>query len=298
MAQVGVRCIRGKIRHEDCRRCSEDPLHPCELPPDALEQMREDPNHRHANPDIFSPTSLLDCDRKSVLVAKGDWYLDVDQAWPLLRGTMVHGMMEGYRYPGAVGVIRETDMQITVETAYGPQQFAGTPDLVVVNRLEETENGTIAYVTIVDYKSTGEIKHDLTAAKRDHVRQVAFYAYLVKRWLPAHHVDTRLQVVVEEVQIVYMDFKKVRRFTSAGTLQTKGKRLNRTRPYQYETLELAAIPLYSDDLIERNLRQMIEAKLGAREVLPPAYEPGDEEYWRCAYCPVQQVCAELSERGI
>jgi hypothetical protein len=297
MAQVGVKCVRGLVTHEDCRRCSAEPLHPCELPPDILEGMREDPNHRHANPDIFSPTSLLDCDRKHALSVDRDWYLDVDNAWPMLRGSLVHALMENNRYPGAVGVLRETEMQVTVATHYGPQTFAGQPDLVVVNRLEETPNGPITYATIVDYKSTAEIKHDLTAARKDHVRQINMYAYLLRRWLPQRHRDPRLRVEVEAIEIVYLDFKKVRRFTSAGSLQTRGK-MTRRSPREYATLDLEPLHIFPDAVVERNIRRMIESKLEAREELPPAYEMGDEGYWRCGYCPVREVCGQLSERGL
>lgn len=297
MAQIGVRCVRGLIKHDDCRKCSAEPCHPCELSPDILEGIREDPDHRHADPDIFSPTYLLDCDRKAGLTYERDWYVDIYDAWPMLRGTLVHSLMQSNRYPGAVGILRETEMVVEIETAYGPQKMAGQPDLVVVNRIEETAEGPIAYVKIVDYKSTSEIKHDLTAAKPDHVRQVNMYAWLVRRWLPQHHRDSRMRVEVEEIEIVYLDFKKVRRFTSAGPLVTRGKMKTRS-PKTYETSTLAPMTLHSDALVERNIRRLIEAKLESREELPPAYEPGDDNYWKCAYCPVADACREMTARGI
>lgn len=297
MSQIGVRCIRGLVSHADCRACSADPLHPCELPPDILEGMREDPNHRHADPDIFSPTSLLDCDRKHGLTVDRDWYVDVGDAWPMLRGTLVHSLMQANRYPGAVGILRETEMQTEIATRYGPQRFAGQPDLVVVSRLEETETGPVATVKIVDYKSTNEIGHDLTEARRDHVRQVNMYALLVRRWLPTHYTDPRLRVEVEELEIVYLDFKKVRRFTSAGPLQTRGKMVKRS-PREYATLDLEPLAILPDALVEANVVRMIEAKLQARETLPPAYDLDDENYWKCARCPVQLVCRDLAARGI
>lgn len=298
MTQIGVRCVRGLISHEECRRCSIDPLHPCDWTPDMLEQMRAKPGDRHFDPDAFSPTGLLDCDRKHALSADRDYYLDIETAYPLLRGNLWHGLMEtSDRYPGAVGIIRETEMEVQIETGYGPQRMTGKPDLIVVNRLEEGEEGATAYVQITDYKSTNEVKHELVAAQKDHVRQVNMYAWLVRRWLPLHHAGP-LTVVVETLEIEYGDFKKPRRFTSAGWRTAKGKRLNRTKPYQYETLELEPVTIYPDDLVERNIRRMIEAKIEARTVLPPAYEPGDDHYWKCERCPVAAACRELAEQGL
>ena len=298
MSQCGVHCVRGYIDHDDCRKCSADPLHPCGLTPDVLEGMREDPNSRHADPDAFSPSMLLDCDRRAALTMGHDWYIDIESGWKMLRGTMVHALIQDYRYPGAVGVIRETEMETTIQTAYGPQRMTGQPDVVVVKRLYHNGEGLHAVVGIIDYKSTGEIGHDLVEAKRDHQRQINFYAWLVRRWLPEHYHAEKMTVEVDEITIQYLDFKKFRRFTSAGPLQAKGKRLNRSAPYQYETLDLAPLVLYPDDVVEANIRLMIEAKLEARETLPPAYEPGDEDYWRCMFCPVREMCGELTERGI
>lgn len=297
MAQIGVKCVRGFIKHAECRTCSTDPLHPCMLPTDILELMRQKDTDYHADPDRFSPTGLLDCSRKSVLVHRGNWYVDVEQAWPMTRGTLAHAVMEANpSYPGAVGVIREQHMETEIETRYGPQRFVGTPDLVVVQSLQPGEGITVAKVAIVDYKTTGEIKHDLTQARPDHVRQINMYALLVSRWLADHYTEP-LAVEITELSIVYLDFKKVRRFTSAGALVTRGKRVSRS-PDTYAELELAPLHIFPQATVEAGIRRMIEAKLAARDTLPPAYDLDDENYWRCAYCPVRETCEDLTKRGI
>lgn len=291
MAQIGVRCIRGLVSHDDCRQCSTDPLHPCMLPSDVLELMRQKETDYHADPNAFSPTGLLDCDRKGVLLHRGDWFTDVEQAWPMTRGTLTHAVMEANKdYPGAVGVIREHVMETMVDTRYGPQRLIGKPDLVVVLK-DEADSVT---VKIVDYKTTSEIKHDLTAAKPDHVRQINMYAYLVSRWL-SEHLKRPVTVTVAELEVVYLDFKKVRRFTSVGPLVTKGKRLSMT-PLTYADLELEPIHIFEPGTVEKGVRRMIEAKIAARDQLPPAYEMDDENYWKCRYCPVQEACADLARR--
>lgn len=292
MGQVGVKCPRGLIRHDECRRCSTDPLRPCHLSPDLLEALREDPNSRHADPDAFSPSGLLGCDRQHALSMGRDWYIDVRQGYKMLRGTLIHAAIGAYRYPGAAGIIREQVMESQIETKHGTQRMMGQPDIVVVNSVA----GGVAHIHIIDYKSTGEIKHELIAARSEHVRQVNMYAWLVRRWLESHY-KTKLDVVVDELEIVYLDFNKTRRFTSAGPLSDVGKRISRS-PVQYETLTLAPITMFSDAAVERGIRRMIEGKLDARTELPLAYEPWEEEFWRCWSCPVKDRCQELTEQGI
>src|SRR5258706_2212255 len=247
LVQVGVSCARGLTPQGEGRRCATDPLPPCALTPDMLEMLREKPGDRHADPTAHSPTKVLDCPRKQALQVEHDWYLDVDDAWPLLRGHMVHAIFERdtARYPGALAILRETEMEWPIDTVYGPQRMTGKPDLVIVQAMDaETKR---ASVKIVDYKSTAEVKHELVSAKPDHVRQVNMYAWLVRRWLPAHYFkDEAVEVVVEELEIAYADFKKPRRFTSKGPLSARGKRTSKTKPWTYETLTLAPIHIYKD----------------------------------------------------
>lgn len=296
MAQKGVKCVRGFVLHDDCRACATEPLHPCGQSADILEAMRENPDDRHADPDAFSPTTLLDCDRKHALSIGQDWFIDIESGWKMLRGSLVHSLVESYVYPGAVGVIRETEMMTRVQTAFGEQRMHGKPDVVVVKKLTQTDAGLVARVGIIDYKSTHKIGHDLTAARRDHIRQVNMYAWLVRRWLPTHY-NAPLIVEVEELVIQYVDFDKARRFTSAGPLKARGKRIGRSGS-NYETLDLEPLPIYPDDEVDARVVSMIEDKLLAREVLPPAYSADDPDYWRCYNCPVRAVCKELTEQGL
>ena len=287
--QIGVSCVRGQILHADCRKCSLNPLHPCQYGPDVLEQMRADylnPD-REPNASDFTPTRLLSCSRQAQLQGTTDYYIDIDHAYPLTRGNMVHALMERSRYPGAVRTIREQRLRTTIDTPYGPQTFSGKCDLIIVKQLDDTE---VYHVDIVDYKTKSKIGHDLVRADEEHIAQINMYAWLVTRVLPEM---LGLPVIVDCVEIEYFAMEKSRRFTSSGPLYAKGKRIVGSRPWQYETLELSAIPLYPLALVESAIKNRIEKRLAPElaPILP------DEQRWKCDRCPVRDLCFTLPAEG-
>ena len=295
--QIGVSCVRGQILHADCRRCAQDPLHPCQYGPDVLEKMRYDPTDPDREPSsrAFTPTRLLGCARQSVLQEGNDYYIDIDNAYPLTRGNMVHALMESARYPGVLTTLREHRFKTTIETSYGTQMFSGKCDLVIVKSLEEDEEGNPVsfHVNIVDYKTKSKIGHELIRAEDDHIAQINMYAWLVTKTLGKHLGYPELPIIVDTVEIQYFAMEKSRRFTSAGPLYAKGKRITGTKPWEYETLELAPIPLYSLDLVELAIRKHIEERL--QPTLAPILP--EEERWKCDRCPVRDLCFSLPAQG-
>lgn len=313
--QLGVKCSRGCIPWQECLgSCVHNPLHPCEYTADLLNTMRadyEDPD-REPGIEAFTPTRLLGCPRQPVLQAGADYYVDVEQGWPALRGSMVHALMERTTYPGAVQVIREQRLATTVMTRYGPQPFTAKPDLVVVKSIEnlhavygdaQVEDGTLVegpstikvpltriHVKVVDYKSTGEIGHDLTAAKLEHQLQVNMYAWVVQQCLADVLELPGADIVVDEVEIVYCSMKKIRRFTSAGERQTRGKMQTRS-PRTYASLTLEPIRLWRMNATGRYIARKIEERIAATEVLPDILQ--GEDAWLCEWCAVRQLCYEI-----
>jgi hypothetical protein len=285
--QVGVKCTRGFILHQDCRACSQKPNHPCPYPPDVLERMREE-NETEPSMDAFSPTRLTDCDRKQALMLQNEWYVDVESQWPLIRGTLLHAGMESAKgnasYPGALGVIREFRFSTKIKTKYGEYDFTGKPDNIVILNLAQTEEEI--HIKIVDYKTKGNVDYHLDSAMPEHQLQVNLYGYLATKCLPESLGKPDLKVVVDELEIFYAGYNKPRRFTSAGPLIAKGKRL--TKPIRYEELELKPVVRYSMDAMERWITRKIEAKIRSREELPPILE-GDAA-WVCEYCQVREIC--------
>jgi len=194
-----------------------------------------------------------------VLQGKHDYYIPVDAAYKMVRGSIMHeGIGQEEAYPGVLGVIRELRMSAPISTIHGEQVFWGKPDEIVLLRVEEyvQVDGTLPvkhrlHEKITDYKTRSEISHDLIAADHAHVRQINEYSWLVRRFLPTWiskqaelwsggwvvegmdlehmhlnkhialpHID---EVVVDELSIVYMDMSKTRTLTSLGFLEAKGK---------------------------------------------------------------------------
>jgi hypothetical protein len=305
---IGVICPRGRIKHEECARCALNPLRPCHLTPDMLNELRTD---SHDIPEgTYTPTMLLGCDRQEVLVggAAGGSYTDVEGVWPFMRGSMVHARMEIADYPGKY-IIREFRLTTTVETKYGSVNFGGKPDLLVINDVEDG----VAHIKVVDYKSTYEIGHDLIAAKDENMMQLNMYAWLVERSL-ADGADRHPTIMAEgfhtakvvELEILYADMKRTRRFTSAGPLQARGKLIRKPETYEgdrelmvyrdktYEVLTLQPIHLLPIDVTEAWIRQRIEEKIEAKQKLPPVLP--ESRRWMCFNCPVNQVCAEIAQQ--
>ena len=251
--------------------------------------MRYDPHSPKAEPTAraFTPSRLLSCPRQAQLQENIDYYIDVDHAYPLTRGNMVHALMESARYPGAVATVREQRFKTTIETSQGLQPFSGKCDLVILRQLDDDE---VYRATIVDYKTISKIGHDLVRAHDDHIAQVNMYAWLVTRELPK---SLWKPVIVDSVEIHYYAMEKSRRFTSAGPLYAKGKRITGTKPWEYETLELAHIPLYPLDLVEQAIKNRIELRL--RPELAPILP--DEDRWKCDRCPVRELRYSLPVEG-
>ena len=252
--------------------------------------MRYNPSDPQAEPGsrAFTPSRLLSCPRQAQLQEDTDYFIDVDNAYPLTRGNMVHALMESARYPGAVATIREQRFKTTVETSQGTKPFSGKCDLIILRQFDADED--VYHATIVDYKTISKIGHDLTRAHDEHIAQVNMYAWLVTKELPK---SLWKPVIVDTLEIQYYAMEKARRFTSAGPLQAKGKRIVGRRPWEYETLELAPIPLYSLDLVELAIRNRVEQRLEPElaPILP------DEERWKCDRCPVRDLCFSLPPEG-
>jgi hypothetical protein len=218
--------------------------------------------------------------------------------------------MEKQTYPGAVDVIREKRLYASLVTSYGAFIFSGQVDLIVIKRIEDG----VAYAKIVDFKSTGEIDHELTAAKNDHQMQINVYKWLVENtvFIQDYNGGTSA-VVVDELEIVYADMKRVRRFTSIeGDRIDRGKLVRSskrdfspeapmyTQHYAsgklHEVLELAPIRFLTNERIMRWVIRRIEAKESAKHGEMPGLI-ADDKRWLCYYCPTRDLCEREEAHG-
>lgn len=116
---------------------------------------------------FMSPTMFPGCRRRQVLERVTDFYLDPDKAWALLRGTMVHNILErGVHEPDA---IIEQRLVCLVRTDDGRTvEVRGQPDKVVPSRN-----------LLIDYKTI----NDVTNVPKDYwISQLSCY-----RWMLDQH---------------------------------------------------------------------------------------------------------------
>lgn len=300
MAQLGVRCPAGmgKVSHSFCTECSMKPLHPCGFPANLLHAMRDNGPERGRTE--FTPSTLLECDRRTVLYTSRDHWMDPESEWYLHRGHDIHHYLEMLDFPpgSVVCTVKERRLTSVVQTAYGTQTISGKMDLVVVKSLEEEVDAEgnisyVAYAKIVDYK-TKKVEHSLTAPDRKHQMQLNIYAWLVENTLldlGVKQLGGVSRVVVDELELVYIDMGKCRRFSSAGEMRGKG--IKRRGAAEAEVLNLEQIYLMEMKDVEAWVVQRIEQKIEAKTVLPPKQEAlergGNTDEW-CWRCPMLEAC--------
>lgn len=329
MGIVGVSCVRGYIPMAEHYQCMQQADHPCPYTQDILNAMTEPNRERQTSGVLYSPSSLLACPRQHQLTQQRDWYLNVDNAWAMQRGQMAHAYAETLApFPGTIGTIREQRFKSLINTRHGFQYFAGKMDAIILNHIQYTANEQFTphnwatlYVTVIDYKSKGDIGHGPdtpeynprilpghAAAQRDHQQQVNLYGWLVRNELASYlnglsdvdrgniawgsggtlpHID---EVVVEELIIEYLDFHKARRFSSVTELKAKGKRLPDRK--SYEELTLDPIFVSSHEYLTGWIRRHIEQEVDAETALPPPLT-GDKAQRYCGRCAVRNDCYTL-----
>ena len=319
MSIKGVRCPLGDVLMAEHEKCMLTPNRPCGLTPDLLGMITGSEKERVGIK--FSPSSIQGCQRREILQKGKDWFVDVDQAWPSVRGNLIHAIFEGSKpWPGILGTVREHRFETVLETKHGPQTLSAKPDVIVLNRIE----GDTLFIHVIDYKSKSEIGHDLIEADKKHQNQINMYAWVASRELveylrkplvqrPLNYDDPAInltqqgerelvclymdyenpKVVVERVEIEYMDMKKVRTFVSGVTRYARGKMTKRTAPKEYETLTLAPLPLHKPASVQRWVTKKIEAILDEQVGGQVPHPLVGEDAWVCYYCPVRSSCIEV-----
>ena len=216
----GVHCIKGFVSLEEHEKCMlSEPGPPCGIPPTVLQIITRPNAEREASGVKFSPSSLSACHRQAVLKGEHDWFLDVKQAYKMVRGTIVHeGLSHEPAPPGVLGVVRELRMAAPIQTKYGVQTFHGKADEILLLRTEiimseqqVNERGELLtmqgrvrlYVKLTDFKTKSEVGHDLIEAEREHVDQINMYAWLIQQFLPVYlnSVRSGFSLITEPVDV-------------------------------------------------------------------------------------------------
>ncbi len=197
MSLKGVKCILGYVSMADHEKCMvERDGPPCGYSPTLLQLMTRTKPERA---DIkFSPSSLGNCHRRTVLGRQHDWFLDVDSAYRMIRGSVIHAGLENEPAPpGVLGVIRELKMSAPINVNGEEHTFHGTFDELTLLSVEQVRDDTlypeplthmgwknVLHVKLVDYKSKSEVLHTLVEPDEQHVYQINSYAWMVQQFLP------------------------------------------------------------------------------------------------------------------
>src|SRR5258708_349942 len=333
MPVKGVRCVLGYVLMEDHHKCMvERPGPPCLIPATILQRITRHDGEREELGIEFSPSSLSNCHRKTVLSRDHDVFINVRDMYKPERGSIYHSFaVHDPPWPGILGTIRELRMSAPISTKYGEQKFWGKADLIV---LRQMDGGTL-HIAIEDLKTKGEVGHERVEADHEHVRQINEYAWIVQKFLPSWlnkrygvthdcqsqvtftmeeaesylhmnlndnvelpHID---EVIVDELTIVYADMSRTRIFTSRGFLYDSGKMLgekgedgrwHRFDPPQHEELELAPIHMFATSFTESIIRKGIESRIEAKTLLAPPLT-GDAARLQCRSCPVRGACIDI-----
>lgn len=289
---------------------------PCGYSPTLLEQMTRPKLERKGV--VYSPSSLQGCHRQNSLKRGYDWYLNPDSAYQMLRGTIGHaGLAEEPAPEGSVGVIRELRLHAMVDTKFGPQQFSGQVDEILMNSVEL--DGTL-HVSITDWKTKSEITHDLLEAEKRHVYQVNYYSWLVREALPwvledwvnrapkearmflnATPMPDVSSVVVDDINIQYLSMSKARRFSSVWLQTARGRikgdygedgRWHQFKPREYEELELQLIKHLDHDYTAQLIKVGIESQIeGEQQLAAPLV--ADQAQVMCRNCSVRETCVDI-----
>ena len=327
---VGVSCVRGEIDMAEHVRCMMNER-TCGYPPTILEKIVRPNFERMALEEagvIYSPSSINGCHRRYSLQRDEPYYLDVEKAWPISRGVLMHDAMRMEPVPdGAIGVVRELRLAATVDTEYGPKDFSGQIDEILLKRVEDG----VLHVQITDWKTKSDISHSMLEPEPMHVYQVNFYAWLVEHalvdyllnWLewqragiinesarfllnsddalgyePFKTVAYDKPAVADTLEISYLAGNKVRTFTTDQFLYVRGKmkgatgtdgKWHRLVPEQYEELELAPLRRFDRSYAAGLIKKGIEEQVEAESQLAPPLTDERVEIM-CPSCPVREQC--------
>ena len=210
------------------------------------------------NRNYISVTSILHCLRADYLKRTTNFYVTVEQQYPMFRGTLFHGLME--KYPNPNGKIEERHSR-----TYRGIEISGKYDSMIFLR---DESGR---VVIQDWKTTESLpKYD--SPYTSHIAQINLY-----RWLLGLKPD---EVIME---VWYFSMKGVKRCRlKDGSGVGRGGKSPANQHWSDERVEA-----YLDDRLVK-----LRASIVAGIALPYSMVP-DEDKWECEYCPVRAQCEAL-----
>lgn len=209
--------------------------------------------------EYISVTSILHCLRADFLKRTTPYYMTVSAAYPMFRGTLFHSLLEKNPAPG--GLIETKTLR-----TYRGIEIGGTYDSLIILQDAETKK----YI-LQDWKTTDTLPK--FGAYTSHIAQLNLY-----RWLLKLNPDE----CTLEVHYFSMKDHKVC-VLKDGTQATKGGRKAVNQHWTDKEVEA-----FLDD-------RLVKLKASFVTRVPMPYDMVTaEEKWECNYCPVRQLCDDLT----
>jgi hypothetical protein len=255
MPHIGWVVKGKKTSLADALVIAEETGHFERFPPAALRKMHV----TDRAPLNFSPSTAMACIRQRMLREVEPYYLDPDNQWSMTRGSAVHLYLD----EGIKGM-SETSLGTTLRFA---NQETGEIHEVHMS-------GTMDYYDrkrkrIIDYKTTRTFFVPSSGGGRvsksyptpEHELQVNLYAFLCRE--NNMEVDTAF--------IWYLS-------------QADGRKM-------------VPVELWSAEEARETAHNLASFLIEPRTTgaLPPAFQPGDAQFWQCNYCPVAERCREIEK---
>jgi hypothetical protein len=325
MPLKGVKCVRGYIdmaEHERCMREETGP--PCSISPTVLQLMTRHDTERDGV--VYSPSSLGNCHRRTILSRRHPWYADVAKTWAMTKGTIFHeGLAHEPPPAGALGVVRELRMSAPIKMGDGSvEPFKGKPDEIVLLSLdtheewnekddgerEITSRQTTLHVKLTDFKTKASLPPSFNEPYRDNVYQINSYAYLIEQFLPdwlnssldgaeegsvwrggSDHLFMADGAVLPRIDKVVVDELSLV-YMSMDTVRTfSSKGFLYTEGKSGQQIELSPIQHFDRAFAVQKIREGIKRQQDGEVMLAPPLE-ADRSYIMCGSCAVRRQCID------
>jgi hypothetical protein len=289
---------------EDCLSCTA----PCfdEEIREILFNENENQLEEHTGSNI-SVSALTGCLRQTYLNRIYDYAATPQSQWWLLRGTLIHKILELIDVT-TEELFRRVEKRLTVDIEYEPGKTYPLSGQLDVYTLKHLKNGKIK-----DWKTIGDkgMRYRIFDGPSDeHIEQTNFYAYLCR--------NSKDKWKVDEIEIVYMSLMEIVNSGGIGVVEDylvnppkksmKGRSSMIGTPMQEAQYGnksrwsskyfVPPVPVWSDEkcgsIIKKRMKILVDAF--KKEIMPPKCDP-EMQQWRCEkYCNVNPFCNDYERK--
>lgn len=207
-----------------------------------------------------SVSVLSYCLRKAKWEYENDYYLRQKDAYYLMRGNLIHG------------VLSAEDASETALIEHEVQRQIPGSSLVLRGRIDKWDHSVLYdYKTIAD-NGLHLLKKE--GAKEAHIWQVNIYAWILRG----------MKVPINDIKLIYL---------SMGNVMVTGDVLVMSNPktQRDETFKIPPVPIFPDDKIVNYIAPKLQK-------LEQGYAPEAEpQEWMCKICYFRDRCATYVGKG-